>query len=144
MSGGERKRVNIGMELTAQPSVLFLDEVKRRQFKIANVKKPTSGLDATTTKEIIGCLQKIAKAGVNVIVVLHQPRYEVFRMFDDIMLLSAGKTVYFGPSDGVVPYFEKLGHPVPKDTNPADALIDAISGEDRGSYLFSIRIFIVI
>ncbi len=83
ISGGERKRVNIGLELVAQPSVLFLDE-------------PTSGLDATTTREIVGSLKKIARMGVNVVAVLHQPRYEVFQMFDDIMLLSAGKTVYFG------------------------------------------------
>jgi ABC-type multidrug transport system ATPase subunit len=60
-------------------------------------------------------------------------------MFDDIMLLSGGRTVYFGPSSGVVPYFTKQGHPVPQNTNPADALIDAISGPDRGKALLKIN-----
>lgn len=69
--------------------VLFLDE-------------PTSGLDATNTRELVSCLHKIAQSGVTVIAVLHQPRYEVFEMFDDILLLSSGKIVYSG--DFLVPF----------------------------------------
>lgn len=62
VSGGEKKRVSIGIELVADPKILFLDE-------------PTTGLDATTAKELMQFLQTVASTGVNVICVIHQPRY---------------------------------------------------------------------
>eukprot|EP01084_Bolivina_argentea_P257324 433510_1 len=60
ISGGQQKRVNIGMELISQPSIIFLDE-------------PTSGLDSTTSNEVMDVLKLIAKKGTTVVVVLHQP-----------------------------------------------------------------------
>jgi len=67
VSGGERKRVNIGMELVADPLVLFLDE-------------PTSGLDATSAKEVMEALQRVARRGTMVITVIHSPRYETIML----------------------------------------------------------------
>lgn len=66
VSGGQRKRVNIGMEMVADPCVLFLDE-------------PTSGLDSTSSYETVKALKAVANLGVNVITVLHQPQYRIFK-----------------------------------------------------------------
>ncbi len=66
ISGGQRKRVSIGMELVADPTILFLDE-------------PTSGLDSSTSALVMARLKEIAALGTTVVVVLHQPRYEIFQ-----------------------------------------------------------------
>ncbi|KJE90030.1 ABC transporter [Capsaspora owczarzaki ATCC 30864] len=117
ISGGQRKRVNIGIEMVGQPSVLFLDE-------------PTSGLDSSSSKEVCGCLQRLAKTGLTVVAVVHQPRYEIFDMLDDLLLLGkGGRTVYLGPSKQALSYFEGLGFRCPSQCNPADFLIDVCMGE---------------
>ena len=96
-SGGERKRVNIGIELVAQPSILFLDE-------------PTSGLDASTSQEIMRFLTRIALKGVNVIAVIHQPRYEIIQKCDNVLLLAkGGRTVYRGSVPNALQYFRSIG-----------------------------------
>ncbi len=71
ISGGQRKRVNIGLELVAQPSLMFLDE-------------PTSGLDSTVSSDILGSLGDMASLGMTVIAVIHQPRYSSFTLFDQV------------------------------------------------------------
>ena len=123
ISGGQRKRVNIGMELVADPSVLFLDE-------------PTSGLDSTSSLEVCQILRGLAQdQGINVTAVLHQPRYEIFEMFHDVLLLGpGGVTVYLGPAEQAISYFEVLNplYRVPKRSNPADFLMDLISGVECG------------
>jgi ABC-type multidrug transport system ATPase subunit len=104
------------MELVADPTVLFLDE-------------PTSGLDSSTSQEVCDSLRKVAEKGLTVVAVIHQPRYEIFRMFHDVLLLGkGGRTVYLGPSEEALPYFENLGFKCPQHTNPADFFMDVISG----------------
>ena len=71
ISGGQRKRVNVGMEMVSDPSVLFLDE-------------PTSGLDSTTSYELVSALHAIARKGCNVITVLHQPSFELYQKFGKV------------------------------------------------------------
>eukprot|EP01123_Difflugia_compressa_P012693 TRINITY_DN5542_c0_g1_i1.p1 TRINITY_DN5542_c0_g1~~TRINITY_DN5542_c0_g1_i1.p1 ORF type:complete len:1022 (+),score=141.02 TRINITY_DN5542_c0_g1_i1:292-3066(+) len=116
ISGGQRKRVNIGMELVANPTVLFLDE-------------PTSGLDSTSSLELAKILRTIAELGLTVVTVIHQPRYDIFTMFHDVLLLGkGGKTVYLGPSNQCLDYFTSLGFKIPKHSNPADFFMDIISG----------------
>lgn len=116
ISGGERKRVNIAMEMVTKPSLLCLDE-------------PTSGLDSTTCLTVIQSLKDLADTGANVITVLHQPKYEVFRLFDTVLLLGqGGMTVYYGPTTQMADYFEKRGFPCPTKTNPADFYMDVLSG----------------
>eukprot|EP00004_Rigifila_ramosa_P017043 TRINITY_DN4105_c0_g1_i1.p1 TRINITY_DN4105_c0_g1~~TRINITY_DN4105_c0_g1_i1.p1 ORF type:complete len:1713 (+),score=349.96 TRINITY_DN4105_c0_g1_i1:412-5139(+) len=117
ISGGQRKRVNIGMELVADPTILFLDE-------------PTSGLDSTGSKEVCGALRRVAELGLTVVTVIHQPRYEIFTMFHEVLLLGkGGRTVYIGPSQLALGYFESLGFICPPLCNPADFLMDVIGGE---------------
>jgi ABC-type multidrug transport system ATPase subunit len=114
ISGGQRKRVNIAMELTAKPSILFLDE-------------PTSGLDATSSLQLIKALRATAKQGITVAAVLHQPRYEMFCLFHDVLLLGKGGfTVYLGPATQAKAYFESVGYVFPAEINPADYLLDII------------------
>lgn len=116
ISGGQRKRVNVGLELVADPVILFLDE-------------PTSGLDSTASKLVVQGLRRVAQLGVTVVAVIHQPSYEVFCMFDDLVLLAkGGQTAYYGPQADVQAYFESLGFSIPAHVNPADAYMDIISG----------------
>ena len=116
ISGGQRKRLNIGLELVADPSVLFLDE-------------PTSGLDSTTSESVIKALRTFAtRLHVTVALVIHQPRYSIFELFDNVLLLAkGGRQVYMGPAASCVAYFESLGHVLPARENPADFLLDVIS-----------------
>eukprot|EP00002_Diphylleia_rotans_P015297 TRINITY_DN2972_c0_g1_i2.p1 TRINITY_DN2972_c0_g1~~TRINITY_DN2972_c0_g1_i2.p1 ORF type:complete len:617 (+),score=88.14 TRINITY_DN2972_c0_g1_i2:1091-2941(+) len=117
ISGGQRKRVNIGMELVADPSILFLDE-------------PTSGLDSTSSEEVCNCLKRISRLGITVATVIHQPRYEIYEMFDNVLLLGkGGRTVYIGPTKEALPYFQGLGFILPPHGNPSDFFMDVIAGK---------------
>eukprot|EP01155_Anaeramoeba_flamelloides_P023511 Anaeramoba_flamelloidesa807698_426.p1 GENE.a807698_426~~a807698_426.p1 ORF type:complete len:1402 (+),score=332.06 a807698_426:290-4207(+) len=119
VSGGQRKRVNAGLELVANPVGLFLDE-------------PTSGLDSTSSMDLCRALRNIADAGINVMAVIHQPRYEIFMMFHNVLLLGkGGRTVYLGPTEHSLGYFEHLGFRCPEFVNPADFMMDVIAGNER-------------
>ena len=66
---------------------------------------------------------------MNIVTVIHQPRYSIFTMFDDVLLLGAGgRTMFQGPSRAALPYFEMLGFHLPANENPADFCLDVISG----------------
>ena len=95
VSGGERKRVNIGVELIKDPNILFLDE-------------PTSGLDSFQALSVIAAIKVLTRNGRTVVGSLHQPRSAIFAMFDQLHLLSEGKTVYFGPAQVRTPGNERL------------------------------------
>jgi len=116
ISGGQRKHVNIAMEMVTKPSLCCLDQ-------------PTSGLDSTTSYTVVNSLKDMAHAGANVITVLHQPKYEVFELFDNVLLLGkGGMTVYYGPTSDLEAYFEKRKSPCPQRANPADYYMDVLSG----------------
>lgn len=89
ISGGEKKRLSIALEILTRPRLLFLDE-------------PTSGLDSASAFFVIQTLRNIARGGPTVISSIHQPSSEVFTLFDDLFLLSGGQTVYFGPAKKAV------------------------------------------
>jgi len=117
ISGGQRKRVSIGLELAADPTMLFLDE-------------PTSGLDAASSLSIVHSLKKLTQLGLTSVMVVHQPRWSLFSLFDDVLLLGkGGRTVYSGSSRGAQRYFQQLGFEAPKSENPADWIMDIIAGE---------------
>jgi len=116
ISGGQKKRVNIGMELAAMPAVIFMDE-------------PTSGLDGAATVQLAKCLQRLRQSGLTIVCVIHQPRYAVFQEFSHLLLLGAGGgQVYCGATSGLEPYFTSLGFRLPYRENPADWMIDIVSG----------------
>lgn len=116
ISGGQRKRVSIGIELVAAPMALFLDE-------------PTSGLDSTSALSIINLLKALSQLGVTVVSIIHQPRTDIFYAFDDLLLLSAGRRVYQGHTVDAPGYFKDLGYEFRADTNPADIIMDIITGQ---------------
>lgn len=130
ISGGQRKRVNIGMEIVSDPTLLFLDE-------------PTSGLDSSSSLEVMSSLRDLAARGMTIMAVIHQPRYEIFERFHDVLFLGkGGQTVYLGPTDGVVGYFteqERLGYTLPKHMNPADFVMDIISASSTVPCRFADR-----
>ncbi|XP_075716828.1 broad substrate specificity ATP-binding cassette transporter ABCG2 isoform X1 [Rhinoderma darwinii] len=116
VSGGERKRTNIGMELITDPGILFLDE-------------PTTGLDSSTANAVLLLLKRMARQGKTIIFSIHQPRYSIFRLFDTLTLLAGGKMLYHGPSDYALDYFTQLGYICEEHNNPADFFLDVINGD---------------
>uniref|UniRef100_A0AAZ3NNZ4 Broad substrate specificity ATP-binding cassette transporter ABCG2 n=1 Tax=Oncorhynchus tshawytscha TaxID=74940 RepID=A0AAZ3NNZ4_ONCTS len=116
ISGGERKRTNIGMELIIDPSVLFLDE-------------PTTGLDASTANSVLLLLKRMANQGRTIIMSIHQPRYSIYRLFDSLTLLVSGKQVYHGPAQNALDYFADIGYACEAHNNPADFFLDVINGD---------------
>ncbi|NXY34008.1 ABCG2 protein, partial [Pomatorhinus ruficollis] len=116
VSGGERKRTNIGMELITDPAILFLDE-------------PTTGLDASTANAVLLLLKRISKQGKTIIFSIHQPRYSIFRLFDSLTLLAAGRVLYHGPAQQAIEHFRSLGYQCEPFNNPADFFLDVINGD---------------
>ncbi|KAL8850319.1 MAG: hypothetical protein Q9221_004734 [Calogaya cf. arnoldii] len=116
ISGGQRKRVSIGIELAAAPMALFLDE-------------PTSGLDATSASSIMMTLKELSRLNITVITVIHQPRAEIFESLDSLLLFGKGRVIYQGPEREVQPYFQGLGFTFPRAGNPADTIMDIIAGQ---------------
>uniref|UniRef100_A0A0A9YET1 Protein white n=1 Tax=Lygus hesperus TaxID=30085 RepID=A0A0A9YET1_LYGHE len=107
LSGGERKRCSIGVELICDPKVLLLDE-------------PTSGLDSVTSAKIVNLLQELSRMGRTVIYTIHQPTAEVLTYFDDLMLLAQGKCVYHGTMANSIDYFSSIGFECPAKYTPSD------------------------
>lgn len=114
LSGGEVKRVSVGIGMISDPYVLFLDE-------------PTSGLDSSAAYSIVEYLVSIAaKTNVAVIMTIHQPSALVFDMLDDLMLLENGHLAYAGTLDNAKDYFKSVGYPNDEQINPADYYLDII------------------
>ncbi|XP_072050160.1 broad substrate specificity ATP-binding cassette transporter ABCG2-like [Amphiura filiformis] len=124
VSGGERKRTCVGMELMIKPSILFLDE-------------PTTGLDASTAKSVVQVLARLSQRGYTIIISIHQPRYDIFRLFNTYHLLSKGETVYHGPAGECLQYFNSIGFQCEKFDNPADYFLDVILNETSPSPLIT-------
>ncbi|KAI9376090.1 P-loop containing nucleoside triphosphate hydrolase protein [Aspergillus egyptiacus] len=124
ISGGQKRRVSVASQLITCPKILFLDE-------------PTSGLDSTASYEVISYVKKLARANKLLIIAsIHQPSTTTFQLFDKLLLLSAGKTCYYGLVRDVPSYFGGIGYPVPPQTNPAEYILDIVSSDftaDKGS-----------
>lgn len=110
-SGGEKRRTSLGIQLLANPSVLFLDEA-------------TTGLDALSALQLVHTLKRLAAAGRTVILTIHQPRSEIWALFDRLVLLSEGNLIYSGPANATETYFRRLEYTMPDYVNPAEFFID--------------------
>lgn len=127
ISGGERKRLSIGQELLVNPSLLLLDE-------------PTSGLDSTTAQRIISTVRGLARGGRTVVTTIHQPSSRLYGMFDKVLVLSEGYTIYYGGSNVVMDYLASIGfNSVMMNNNPADFLLDLANGMEFHSFPHFIR-----
>jgi len=116
LSGGEKKRTAVAVELITSPRMLFLDE-------------PLSGLDSYAAWTLVQVLKDIAEHGCAVLCTIHQPSSEIFQSFEKLICLVDGKTVYCNSVKGLPEYMAKLNHPVPKNYNPADHLLFTVQSQ---------------
>ncbi|KAL2374543.1 hypothetical protein RJ035_003912 [Blastomyces gilchristii] len=137
ISGGQKRRVSVASQLITCPKIIFLDE-------------PTSGLDSTASFEVMSFVKKLAQnnkvslfprawtlvtftlltttaAKLIVIASVHQPSTATFETFDKLMILSAGRTCYFGPSSEMKPYLDRTGYRMPLQMNPAEFVLDLVN-----------------
>jgi ATP-binding cassette subfamily G (WHITE) protein 2 len=114
ISGGQAKRVNIGLALITRPSVLYLDE-------------PTSGLDSRTANEVVELLRNLAKEGRTVVCTIHSPTGHAFTLFDDLYMLHGGQTTFDGPTLDAQAYFEAQGNTRDLDCSLPEWLVDLTS-----------------
>lgn len=122
ISGGQAKRVNIGLAMITRPRVLFLDE-------------PTSGLDSRTADEVVDLLRQLAKDGRTVVCTIHSPTGHAFGSFDDLHMLHAGSTIYDGALSSVEAHFESFGHERDPVMSLPEWLVDMTSDAPRGKTL---------
>lgn len=100
VSGGERRRVSIGVELIHDPAVVFLDE-------------PTSGLDSTSALHLMKTLSGLAVGRKRlVILTIHQPSFRILELIDQTLLLARGNVVYHGTVPQMTNFFQSIGHNV--------------------------------
>ncbi|XP_057797819.1 ABC transporter G family member 15-like isoform X2 [Salvia miltiorrhiza] len=116
ISGGEKKRLSIALEIITQPLLLFLDE-------------PTSGLDSASAFFVAQALRNVARRGRTIITSIHQPSSEVFSLFDDLLLLSSGQTIYFGEAQPALEFFAEAGFPCPHTRSPSDHYLRCINSD---------------
>ncbi|KAJ9177561.1 hypothetical protein P3X46_012768 [Hevea brasiliensis] len=120
LSGGQKRRVSICIEILTRPKLLFLDE-------------PTSGLDSAASYHVMKRIVRLAKRdGRTVIASIHQPSSEVFELFHNLCLLSYGRTVYFGPVSIAEKFFSSNGFPCPSLRNPSDHYLRTINKDFDG------------
>lgn len=125
ISGGQKRRLSVAAQIVGSPSVLFLDE-------------PTSGLDSTAAYHVVKAVKDAAKAmNMAVIMSIHQPSTATFQLFDKVLFLSKGNTIYNGPLEKLLDHFETVGHPIPPRYNPAEYVLELtntdFSAEARNS-----------
>ncbi|KAJ7630445.1 P-loop containing nucleoside triphosphate hydrolase protein [Roridomyces roridus] len=120
ISGGEKRRLSLAVQMINDPSVLVVDE-------------PTSGLDSFIANNVMQCLKDIARSGRTVIVTVHQPRSDIFHSFDNLLILAkGGHAVFSGRRERAVAFMESQGYPLPSIWfNPADHLLDLVSVDQR-------------
>ncbi|KAI3936137.1 hypothetical protein MKW92_041229 [Papaver armeniacum] len=115
LSGGQKRRVSICIEILTRPKLLFLDE-------------PTSGLDSAASYHVMNRIVKLSQQyRLTVIASIHQPSSEVFNLFHNLCLLSSGKTIYFGPVSAANEFFALNGFPCPIIGNPSDHYLRTIN-----------------
>ncbi|KAK4479596.1 hypothetical protein RD792_015114 [Penstemon davidsonii] len=122
ISGGQKKRVTTGEMIVGPSKTLFMDEI-------------STGLDSSTTFQVVKCMQQIAHyTNATILMSVLQPAPETFNLFDDVILLSEGQTVYHGPREHVVEFFESCGFKCPERKGIADFLQEVTSKKDQEQY----------
>ncbi|XP_044465342.1 ABC transporter G family member STR-like [Mangifera indica] len=120
VSGGERRRVSIGIDIIHKPSLLFLDE-------------PTSGLDSTSAYSVVEKVKDIARGGSIVLMTIHQPSYRIQMLLDRITVLARGRLIYMGSPVALPVHLSGFGRPVPDGENSLEYLLDVIKEYDESN-----------
>ncbi|XP_053673623.1 ATP-binding cassette sub-family G member 1-like [Anopheles nili] len=114
VSGGQAKRLSIGLELLSDPKVMLLDE-------------PTSGLDTVAAQQVLAHVKQLAERGRVIACVIHQPNSQQLLLIDDLYVLAKGRRIYSGPTSAMVTYFARFGLECPVSHNPADYALEVAS-----------------
>ncbi|KAM4114434.1 hypothetical protein ACJW30_04G068200 [Castanea mollissima] len=120
VSGGERRRVSIGVDIIHKPSLLFLDE-------------PTSGLDSTSAFSVVEKVKDIAKGGSIVLLTIHQPSFRIQLLLDRITVLARGRLIYLRGPHALPTHLSGFGRPVPENENSIEYLLDVIKEYDEST-----------
>ncbi|KAK2585888.1 hypothetical protein KPH14_010476 [Odynerus spinipes] len=119
LSGGEKKRLSIGVEIVTKPTVLLLDE-------------PTSGLDSASSNQVINLLHSMSRSGCTVACAVHQPSSQMISQFDTMIILDQGNTLYCGPREEVLNTFQEAGYVCPHFYNIAEFVLEVVTNQRGG------------
>ena len=122
ISGGERKRTSIGVDIITDPQVILMDE-------------PTSGLDSWAALRLVKTLKKMASHGKTIVATIHMPGSQMFALFDKILLLAEGKQAFFGTRNESISTFMNAGFHIPVYANPADIYLRVVGTRELGKLL---------
>lgn len=120
LSGGQKKRLSIALELIDNPPLMFLDE-------------PTTGLDSLSSIQCISALKTLARGGRNIVCSIHQPSAAIYEMFDYIYLLADGHCMFRSSPGDTIDYFARQGLHCPQYHNPADYMLEVVT-QEYGDY----------